>query len=90
MPKPDTDDDGMPIPETWPPRTIDKNHCTGWPEIKLAQALLSCHGYNVLVDGIFSDAMEEKVKDFQKANGLKADGICGRITHDCLWQKFRE
>lgn len=87
-PKPDKDDDGMPIPETWPPRTIDKLHCTGWPEIKLAQALLSCHGYNVLVDGIFSDTMEEKVRDFQKANGLYADGVIGKGTFSALGIKM--
>ena len=41
-------------------------------------------------DGIFGRKTLAAVKKFQKANGLKADGICGRITHDCLWQKFRE
>lgn len=71
--------------ETWPPRTIDE-HCSGWAEVWLLQALLKCHGYNVLVDGIFGDALTHKVKQFQSENGLDSDGAVGPIT----WKRLME
>ena len=74
--KPDTDDDGMPIPETWPPRTIDE-HCNGWPEVWLLQAILRCRGYNVLVDGIFGSVLTGKVKQYQREHNLDPDGAVG-------------
>ncbi len=73
------DDEGIPIPQTWPPRTID-SHCSGWPEVWLLQSLLKNHGYTVLNDGIWGSALTEKVKRFQTANGLDADGVCGKNT----------
>lgn len=76
----EVDEEGMPIPKTWPPRTIDREHCGGWPEIKLLQVLLLHHGYNVLTDGIWSAALTEKVKTFQRASGLQADGVVGKLT----------
>ena len=69
--------------ETWPPRVID-SHCSGWPEVWLLQALLKCHGLNVLVDGIFGDALSNKVKQFQKGNELTPDGAVGPMTWTSL------
>ena len=77
---PDTDDEGIPIPKTWPPRTIDE-HCSGWPEVWLLQSLLKCHGFNVLNDGIWGSVMTDKVKQFQAENGLYADGVVGKKTY---------
>lgn len=78
------DDDGIPIPNTWPPRTIDQTHCSGWPEVKLMQASLLCHGYNLLVDGIWSTEVTKKLMAFQEAAGLQADGVCGPATWTAL------
>ena len=64
--------------ETWPPRTIALN--LNWEETYLAQALLQCHGYSVVVNGIFSESFEQKVKDYQKSNGLGVDGVIGPKT----------
>lgn len=83
QPEPETDDDGMPIEKTWPPRTIDGN-CSGWPEVKLLQAILRCRGYNVTVDGIWSETLAEKVRDFQSAAALTADGVVGPMS----WEKL--
>ena len=69
--------------ETWPPRVIDL-HCSGWPEVWLLQALLKCHGLNVLVDGIFGDALSNKVKQWQKENGLTPDGAVGPMSWTSL------
>lgn len=66
--------------EKWFPRTIDE-HCTGWPEVWLLQSLLKCRGYNVLVDGIFGDALANKVEQFQRENSLYADGVVGKNTY---------
>ena len=77
---PDTDDDGIPVPKTWPPRTIDA-HCTGWPEVWLLQDLLKCRGYSVLSDGIWGSVLTDKVKQFQRESGLDADGVVGKNTY---------
>ena len=77
------DDEGIPIPETWPPRTID-SHCSGWPEVWMLQAILKCRGINVLVDGIWGSALTDKVKQFQQANGLDADGAVGPMSWNRL------
>lgn len=71
--------------DTWPPRVIDE-HCTGWAEVWLLQALLKCRGYNVLVDGIWGSLLTDKVKQFQKENGLEPDGAVGPLS----WAKLME
>jgi len=83
--EPETDDDGILVPKTWPPRTIDE-HCSGWPEVWLLQSLLKCRGYNVLVDGIWGTSLTDKVKQFQRENGLDADGAVGPMS----WGKLLE
>lgn len=81
--EPNTDDEGIHVMKTWPPRTIDE-HCTGWPEVWLLQAMLKCMSYNVLTDGIWGSALTDKVILFQQANGLSADGVVGPMT----WQRL--
>ena len=80
----ETDEDGNVIEKTWPPRMLQKGRCSGWPEVKLLQAALRCHGYNVLIDGIFGDALEEKVVKFQKeafpGDASQWDGVAGPLT----------
>lgn len=73
------DDEGIPIPQTWPPRVIDV-HCSGWPEVWLLQAILKCRGFNTLIDGIWGSALTDKVKQFQQAHGLDADGAVGPMS----------
>lgn len=77
-----TDSDGIAIDKTWPPRTIQNG--LNWSETYLLQALLKCHGYNVLICGVFAESLERKVREFQQDNGLKADGIVGPKT----WKKL--
>ena len=79
-----TDDEGIPIPKTWPPRTIDSAHCDGWPEIKLMQSLLALQGYGVLVDGIFGVSTTAKLTEFQRDTGLQPDAVCGPDTYIAL------
>lgn len=70
------------IEKTWPPRTIQIG--LNWPETYLLQSLLKCHGYNVLICGVFAESLDKKVREFQKNNGLLADGIVGKNT----WKKL--
>ena len=48
------------------------------------QTLLNGYGYGLTVDGKFGAKTEEAVKDFQKNNGLVADGIVGDATWSML------
>lgn len=82
--QPPKDEDGIDIPKTWPPRTIDSKHCSGWPEIKLMQAALLCHGYNVIVDGIWSEDTTRKFTAFQTAANLAPDNVCGSGSWSAL------
>ena len=66
-------------------RTIQQN--LEWPEVWLLQALLKMHGYNVLIDGIFQKALDEKVRQFQKDHGLEIDGVVGPKTWNALGVK---
>ena len=77
-PKENVDDEGLPLEKTWPPRTIQNG--LNWPETYLLQSLLRCHGYNVLSNGIFSDSLTAKVKEYQLKEGLVSDGIVGPKT----------
>ena len=79
---------GQQIPkvESWPPRTVDRN-CSGWPEVWLLQALLKCRGYLTgAPDGIFGSYLSERVKAFQTASALGADGVVGSNTWKALLQ----
>ena len=49
-------------------------------DVKLAQAALQCWGYSIVVTGIFGKEMDEKIRDFQEAKGLEADGEIGVKT----------
>lgn len=52
---------------------------------KAVQALLNLNGYNVgTPDGLFGTGSETALKQFQAANGLTVDGICGANT----WEKL--
>lgn len=83
-PEPELDEDGIPIEKTWPPRTIQKDRCSGWPEVWLLQAALHCRGYNVVKNGDFGEKLEEKVVKFQREHGLDDDGIVGPMTWAAL------
>lgn len=69
----------MPQHEFWPPRVI----CEGMkgPDVEVLCALLKAQEYGVnFITPEFTSFLTEKVKAFQRANGLKADGIVGPLT----------
>lgn len=53
----------------------------------IIQSMLYCKGYNTNgVDGIFGSGTTQAVKDYQRNNGLSADGIVGRNTFRSLFK----
>ena len=44
-------------------------------------------GYDVMADGDFGFATVEAIKDFQKSQGIKADGLIGPATYSALLGK---
>lgn len=69
----------MPTHEYWPPRVI----CEGMsgPDVSVCCSLLRAQEYGVhYIDDGFGSFLTEKVKTFQKENGLKPDGIVGPLT----------
>lgn len=64
---------------------VTDEHCAGWPEASLVQALLKCRGYELhVVDGSWDDEDIEAVKLFQAEKGLTPDGIVGKMTWAAL------
>lgn len=49
-------------------------------DVKLCQTRLTTHGFACTIDGHFGPSTEAKVKDFQRAAGLNADGLVGNGT----------
>ena len=49
-------------------------------EVKTLQTLLNTKGYKLVVDGFYGSMTHHAVVDFQKKNGLVADGIVGPKT----------
>ena len=51
------------------------------------QTVLNEHGYDLAVDGIFGVKTRAAVRDYQKKNSLKLDGIAGKETWGSLLAK---
>jgi peptidoglycan hydrolase-like protein with peptidoglycan-binding domain len=66
--------------QPWP--TIRKND-KGHPVFTL-QYLLRARGHTLGVDGEFGSRTDAAVRAFQKAKGLTADGIVGKLTWSAL------
>ena len=64
------------------PSTIRKG--SRGSDVTLCQESLTKQGYPCTADGIFGSGTEAKVKQFQSAHGLVADGIVGNAT----WTKL--
>lgn len=78
-------EEDMPETPIWPPRVL----CLGMigADVMALQALLFARGYNPgSVSGIFDKRTHEAVIAFQRASGLKQDGIAGKNT----WAKLTE
>lgn len=56
-------------------------------EIAELQGKLVILGYDVMADGAFGPAMADAIKEFQKSQGIKADGLIGPATYSALLGK---
>ncbi|MBR4904341.1 MAG: C40 family peptidase [Selenomonadaceae bacterium] len=56
-------------------------------EIAEIQGKLVILGYDVMADGAFGPAMADAIKEFQKSQGMKADGLIGPATYSALLGK---
>ena len=65
-------------------RTIDY-HCENFKEFALLKALLECRNYDT--DLWDNDGVWDAVKEFQRENGLSADGIVGNQTWTALLKR---
>ena len=53
----------------------------------LIQAMLYCKGYSTNgIDGIYGQGTKNAVYNFQRNNGLSADGVCGKNTFEKLFK----
>lgn len=66
----------------WPPRVLAVG--MKGADVMVLQALLTAHGYEVKVDGVFGNSAGTKLEAYQKANGLTPDKIAGEKT----WAKL--
>ena len=66
----------IPYPE---PESVLRRGMRGG-DVMWLQAALTRLGYGVSVDGAFGPGTEAKLKAFQRAAGITADGICGPVT----------
>ncbi len=70
-----------------PADTAEKREVKSRPTVKQIQKALKNAGYNPgSVDGKFGRQTREAIKDYQKANNLKADGKVGKRT----WKSLRK
>ena len=58
-------------------------------DVSAMQNLLNGHGAGLAVDGKFGPLTRAAVKNYQRANGLKVDGICGQQTWGSLLKVTR-
>ncbi|MFF9589906.1 peptidoglycan-binding protein [Streptomyces sp. NPDC014646] len=72
--------DGVVGPATWTRLVTTLRGGAKGAAVKAAQTLLKARGQAVAVDGTFSATTTAKVKAFQKAAGLTADGVVGPRT----------
>ena len=56
-------------------------------DIAEIQGQLVLLGYDVMADGAFGAATADAIKEFQKAQGIKADGLIGPATYSALLGK---
>lgn len=87
-----TASDERPVSEFWPPRgyfggSEDPGLCKGMKgrDVELLSIFLKVRGYNInYATDVFSDLVEECLIQFQKDQGLSADGICGKNSWHAL------
>lgn len=61
-----------------------KKYSSNKSQVKVLQGLLTIHNYRLSIDGSFGSGTDKVVREWQRANGLKVDGIVGTNTWKSL------
>ena len=67
-----------------------KNGSTGSDVQRIQMILNEIYGSTIVVDGIFGNATEGLVKQYQQDHGLVVDGIVGSATWTALTTHFSQ
>lgn len=62
--------------------------CKPAPRVNKIQRMLRQFGYKIKADGYYGKDMKEAVIDFQKKQGIEADGVCGPGTLKAMIKKY--
>ncbi|WDZ82933.1 peptidoglycan-binding domain-containing protein [Micromonospora cathayae] len=65
---------------TWPSLVVSVRSGNTGQAVSGLQRQLNRHAYGLVVDGVFGGLTDSAVRDFQRQNGLTADGIAGVNT----------
>ncbi|MFH9090320.1 peptidoglycan-binding protein [Streptomyces sp. NPDC017673] len=76
--------DGIVGPNTWTKLVMTVKSGSRGPSVKAVQRQLTDNGYAVTADGVFGSGTTAKVKAFQKAKHLTANGVVGVETWAAL------
>jgi peptidoglycan hydrolase-like protein with peptidoglycan-binding domain len=76
--------DGVVGAQTWPALFVTVKRGDQGDAVRAAQSQLASRGIDVAVDGVFGPQTDEKVRAFQHAKGIAADGIVGPLTWTAL------
>jgi peptidoglycan hydrolase-like protein with peptidoglycan-binding domain len=82
-------DGGSPQTPTQPPPATtrpDLQYGDAGEHVRYLQQRLQAHGYPITVDSYFGQETQNAVINFQRMQGLAADGIVGRLTWNALEQ----
>lgn len=84
--EPDEPRPDIPATEFWPPRQLREG--MKGKDVEVLCAILKARGWDVnYVDDAFGSFLDEKVRAFQTAYGLEADGIVGPKTWEKLFER---
>ncbi|MGL5817886.1 MAG: peptidoglycan-binding protein [Phycicoccus sp.] len=76
--------DGIVGERTWPPLVVLVREGSRGEAVVGLQKTLGARGFAASADGIFGTGTAARVRDFQRAGGLTADGVCGPQTWSAL------
>ncbi|MBO4207682.1 peptidoglycan-binding domain-containing protein [Micromonospora echinofusca] len=65
---------------TWPALVVTVRSGDTGQAVRGAQRQLNRHAYGLVVDGVFGAGTDSATRDFQRQNGLTADGVIGQNT----------
>lgn len=65
---------------TWPVLAVTTRQGNTGSHVRATQVQLNRYGYKLAVDGVFGSGTRAAATDFQRQNGLTADGIVGPVT----------